>query len=129
MSSFLVHKNAGLQGCSDPLLHSPPRVIFYASSKHDDIWTILTTRHVKKKSAFRVLDLIMKISHFEYSKVDLVSGRSNLFNEHLVFSQHGRVEVCERWSISCQEYFVFLNFLKFPQLIRDWPCLALQRTL
>ena len=70
-------------------------IMLHDKREYDDIWyissyiyfdhstceekvSISSTRLNYENFTFRVLDLSIKISHFEYSKVDLVSGRSKL---------------------------------------------------
>ena len=51
---------------------------YFDHSTCEEKVSISSTRLNYENFTFRVLDLSIKISHFEYSKVDLVSGRSKL---------------------------------------------------
>ena len=53
---------------------------YFDHSTCEEKVSISSTRLNYENFTFRVLDLSIKISHFEYSKVDLVSGRSKLEN-------------------------------------------------
>ena len=61
---------------------------------------------MKKKSVFRVLDLSIKISHFEYSKVDLVSGWLTLIciSTAWITSQFSSLFSCESHSRNCKPW-------------------------
>ena len=51
---------------------------YFDHSTCEEKVSISSTRLKYKNFTFRVLDISIKISHVEYSKVDLVSGRSKL---------------------------------------------------